>query len=279
MNAQAADVADDDLLHLWRTLWTSRWVIVLVTSTFMLGGLAYALMATPLYQASVVLAPPEQSGGSSSPLGQLGGLASIAGVQLAGDRQQRSIAVLRSASFTREFIRDQKLLPVLLEEAAAEGVPLDMRDAVRRFDSDVRFVSDDKRTGLVTVTVEWKDPEVAARWANALVARLNEQLRARALQDHGRNVAYLRDQMAATRLVSLQQSLGNLLESEMQQLLLARGNREFAFRVIDAAEPPKYRSYPQRAMLLLGATVVGGSISVFFVLIRARLRGVPAAAG
>jgi uncharacterized protein involved in exopolysaccharide biosynthesis len=279
VNAQAADVADDDLLHLWRTLWTSRWVIVLVTSTFMLGGLAYALMATPLYQASVVLAPPEQSGGSSSPLGQLGGLASIAGVQLAGDRQQRSIAVLRSASFTREFIRDQKLLPVLLEEAAAEGVPLDMRDAVRRFDSDVRFVSDDKRTGLVTVTVEWKDPEVAARWANALVARLNEQLRARALQDHGRNVAYLRDQMAATRLVSLQQSLGNLLESEMQQLLLARGNREFAFRVIDAAEPPKYRSYPQRAMLLLGATVVGGSISVFFVLIRARLRGVPAAAG
>ncbi len=279
MNAQAADVADDDLLHLWRTLWASRWVIVLVTSAFMLCGLAYALMATPLYQASVVLAPPEQSGGSSSPLGQLGGLASIAGVQLAGDRQQRSIAVLRSASFTRDFIRDHKLLPVLLEEAAAEGVPLDMRDAVRRFDSDVRFVSDDKRTGLVTVTVEWKDPELAARWANALVARLNEQLRARALQDHGRNVAYLRDQMAATRLVSLQQSLGNLLESEMQQLLLARGNREFAFRVIDAAEPPKYRSYPQRAMLLLGATVVGGAISVFFVLLRARLRGVPAAAG
>lgn len=274
-----ADVADDDLLHLWRTLWASRWTIVVITSVFMVSGLAYALLATPLYQASVVLAPPEQSGSSSSPLGQLGGLASIAGVQLAGDRQQRSIAVLRSASFTREFIRDYNLLPVLLEEAVAEGAPLDMRDAVRRFDSDVRFVSDDKRTGLVTVTVEWKDPELAARWANALVARLNEKLRARALQDHGRNVAYLRDQMAATRLVSLQQSLGNLLESEMQQLLLARGNREFAFRVIDAAEAPKYRSYPQRAMLLLGATVVGGSVAVFFVLVRARLRGAPGVGG
>lgn len=42
-----------------------------------------------------------------------------------------------------------------------------------------------------------------------------------------------------TNLVALQQAIGRLLENELQKLVLARGNEEFAFRVIDTAVAPR----------------------------------------
>ena len=48
-----------------------------------------------------------------------------------------------------------------------------MEDAYRLFDS-IRNVDEDIQTGLVTVTVDWSDPKLAAEWANGLVQDVNE---------------------------------------------------------------------------------------------------------
>src|SRR5690606_2767647 len=110
---------------------------------------------------------------------------------------------------------------------------------IRYFDDNVRSISEDDETGLVTLTVEWIDPEIAAEWANILVERLNERMRRRALLEAESNVGYLQEELAKTGVVTLQQSISRLLESELQKLMLARGNEEFAFRVIDRAQVPK----------------------------------------
>jgi len=114
----------------------------------------------------------------------------------------------------------------------------DVRDAVQYFEKRVRRVSEDRKTGLVSLVIEWKDPEAAAEWANELASQINRQTRERALETASSNIAYLQSEMKATSVVSLQQAIGRLLESEMQQLMLARGNEEFAFRVIDRAMVP-----------------------------------------
>ena len=52
-------------------------------------------------------------------LGQFGGLASLAGVNLGGGANndtEVSLAVLRSREFTEAFIRDRNLLPLIFEE-------------------------------------------------------------------------------------------------------------------------------------------------------------------
>jgi hypothetical protein len=51
---------------------------------------------------------------------------------------------------------------------------------------------------MVTLAIEWTQPEVAAEWANALVQRLNRRLRERALREAETNVAYLQAEMART---------------------------------------------------------------------------------
>ena len=104
-----------DLWELWDTVWSGRWLIIAITSLFAMGGVAYALMAQEWWRADVVLAPADKKA-SPGALGQLGGLASLAGVNIGGGGNQEPLAVLKSKGFAREFITEQDLMPVLLED-------------------------------------------------------------------------------------------------------------------------------------------------------------------
>ncbi|MFM7626994.1 MAG: GNVR domain-containing protein, partial [Gammaproteobacteria bacterium] len=232
----------------------------------------YALLAQEWWRAEVVLAPADKKSLPGS-LAQLGGLASLAGVNIGAGGDQEPLAVLKSKGFAREFITEQNLMPVLLKDVkSSDGKPLDIRDALRQFEEKVRTISDDKKTGLVTLGIRWKDPDTAAAWANLLVKRLNDRLRTQALAESQRNVDFLQKEMAATSVVSLQQSMGRVLEGEMQKLMLARGNEQFAYKIIDPATPPKRRDSPKRALIAIVATLAGGFLGLLAVFLRKAIR-------
>lgn len=249
-------------------LWRQRSVVLTTTFASTVIGVAYALSATEWYKAEVVLAPI--SSGSSLPasLSQLGGLANLAGINLGSSGDQRPVAVLRSKEFAQDFIVDYKLDGVLIDPPLMpfKSDPPDIRDAVRFFDESVRNVTEDKKAGIVILAIRWKDPTVAANWANILVVRLNDRLQRQAAQDAERNVNYLQQEISKTSVISLQESLGRVLEIEMQKLLLARGNNEFAFKVIDRATPPKLRDWPRRTLITVIAAALGVLLSVLIVI-------------
>jgi uncharacterized protein involved in exopolysaccharide biosynthesis len=228
----------------------------------------YSLMATEWYRTDVVMVPVDRRS-SQSGLGQLSGLANLAGISIGQGGNQEAIAVLGSKSYVREFITKYKLAPVLLAEGeASEDSKSDIREAVRIFEKLVRAVEFDRKTGLVTLTMRWTDPNTVARWANDYVQGVNDRMRLQALRESERNVAYLNKEMSSTTVVSMQQSLGRVLESEMQKLMLARGNVEFAFKVVDPGYPPDRRFSPQRTLTVLIAMFLGGLCSVLFVFAR-----------
>ena len=68
-----------NLRQVWQILWRGRRSIFAATVLFALGAVAYALLATEIYRADVLLAPANEQ---SSPMigNQLGGLAALAGV-------------------------------------------------------------------------------------------------------------------------------------------------------------------------------------------------------
>jgi uncharacterized protein involved in exopolysaccharide biosynthesis len=260
-----------DLWALWDTIWSGRWLIIAITALFAIGGVTYAMLAKPMFQADVVMVAAEKKSLPSS-LGQLGSLASLAGVSISGGGDREPMAVLQSKGFARDFITEQNLMPDLLKGLeSADGGSLDVRDALRVFDH-LYAVNDDKKTGLVTLSIRWRDPARAASLANAMVKMLNDRLRAQALADSQRNVDFLQKEMAATSVVSLQQSMGRVLEGEMQKLMLARGNEQFAFKIIDPATPPKHRFSPKRTFIVLVATLLGGILSLLVVFLRKAIR-------
>jgi len=264
-----------DLWELWETIWSGRWLIVVVTGVFTLGGVTYALLAQEWYKADVVLAPANKQAGAGGALAQFGGLASLAGISLPGAGEGEPVAVLKSKDFARSFITDLNVMPMLLEDADFGDKKPDIRDAVKVFDTQIRTVTEDKKSGLVTLSVRWKDPDTAAEWANVLVKRLNDRLRTQAQEESERNVAYLQREIAATSVVSLQQSMGRVLEGEMQKLMLARGNEEFAFKVIDRATPPKQRETPKRTLIALVSMLAGGFLGILVVFLRKAIANRP----
>lgn len=284
MSQEAAYDDEISLLDFWNTLWEGKWLIVVITSVVGALSLVYAFTATEWYRADVLLAPADETSTPVLPdqLRGLSGLVGLAGITVGGGGSAEPIAILNSRDFTRAFIEDMNLLIVLFDELWDSEAGRwktddptewpDIRDAIKYFDRNIRSVSEMPDKGLVTLSIEWTEPEVAAEWANALVARLNNHMRQRALAEAEANVKYLQDQLAATSVAVLQESVGSLLETELQKLMLARGKEEFAFRVIDSAQIPKERARPNRTLFVAVAILFGGIVSVVSVLIRHAVR-------
>jgi uncharacterized protein involved in exopolysaccharide biosynthesis len=278
----------DEEMDLWEVagrLWAGRlWIIgaaVLSTVVFIVA----AFMMTPFYKAQTVLVPAQHEGGMmgslGSALGQLGGLASLAGVNLGGSGPQaeEALAVLRSREFTERFIQDHGMLPILFANKwdsaskqwrAGKKAPT-LSDANRFFQKKVRSIAQDKKSGLVTVSIEWSDPKLAAQWANDLVARLNAEMRQRAIVSSDASMKYLEKELADTIAIDTRQAINRLVESTVNQRMFANVTEEYSFRVVDRALPPDLddKVRPQKAMFAGGGLVLGLIIGAAIALIRA----------
>jgi uncharacterized protein involved in exopolysaccharide biosynthesis len=261
-----------------------KWLLIGITALCVGLAALYAFTATSWYRAEVLLklADPKSVQGLSGQLGGLEGLAGLAGINLGSDNTAEPIAVLTSREFTGNFITSQNLLPVLFAkkwDASAKRWKssrardqLDVRDGIRYFDKTLRTVTEDRKTKLIRMTVDWTDAETAAAWANLLVERANEHMRQRALTEAQSKVNYLKQELATSNLVTIQQSIGRVLETELQKLMLANVNKEYAFRVIDHAQIPKWRNQPRRFLIVLASCFLGPVIATLSVFARLAFR-------
>ncbi len=270
MTNNSSEANSLDLFALVAMLWREKLMVVATVAVCAIAGVAYALLATPVYKAEIVMTPAGQRTPSAS-LGQLSGLAALAGVNLGSEGTTTPLAVLKSREFAEEFIRENKLEAILVDDFGDPSEDLDIRDALHVFLKDVRVVSEDKKAGTVTLSIYWEDPVVAAEWANSYIERLNARLRARALADAERNVKFLQQELANTTIVSVQQSVGRILEAEMQQYMLAKGDVEYAYKVVDRASPPKSRESPKRVLVVLLSVLIGAVLAVLVVIARSGL--------
>jgi len=214
-----------------------------------------------VYRAEAVLAISETSRESQSRLpDQLGGLAALAGVSLrgAGDRKSEAIATLQSRTLTDSFVTEKNLLPVLFASRRdvvgnrwKPGVKVPtLWDANKLIAGQVRKVAEDRKTGLITLAVEWTDPKLAAEWAADLVERTNRFLQQAAYEGSDRNIAFLKKQLEQTNIVEVRRALNNILESELKTSMLAQRSEDYVFKVLDRAVVPEERVRPRRALIL-----------------------------
>jgi len=278
--------ADDtiDVIALVRLLWSYKFLIALFAGVAGVVAVILALTATPIYRAEAVVTPVADSGiadAASSLAGQLGGFASLAGIDLRGRgvAGQEAQAVLGSRRLVEEFIRRNQLV----DEMVARGIPEPtMWHAVQRFRDTVASISTDDDDGTTTVAVEWIDPVVAAKWSNGLVALANELMRSKAQADANRNIEYLNKQIAATNVVEIQRVMYNLIESETKTLMLANARADYAFTVVDPAVAPEVRVRPKRKLMVVTGVALGlilGALVAFGHDTLRRYRARAAAAG
>jgi uncharacterized protein involved in exopolysaccharide biosynthesis len=269
--------ADPSFRDLIADLWRARWFIGIATLSLSLGVAVLAIVLPKKYEAKVVLSvvSKESSGGVSELAGRLGGLASLAGIGLSGNAEKdEAIAVLRSDGIIAKYIETNQLLPVLFQEvwdASAEswkvppGEEPTLWKATRKFVDDIRDVSSNTESNLVTLTIKWRDPLVAAKWANDLIKLVNEHQRARAIEESERHIQYLKEQVSRTAEVEARQVIYEVMQGEINKVMLARGREEYAFRVVDPAVPPEDPYSPRPILWTVASLFVGFVLSCFVV--------------
>ena len=285
MESEGTELTYSDMLRILRESWVA---ILLLTVGCGLTAVIIALMMRPVYRAEVLLAPAATEAGAGSSLSRLAGqyapLAGLIGnMDSSGGFENKEVrlATLRSRRFTEDFIRDEKLLPVLFQkdwDHAADrwkvrnGKPSTptMFDAVRMFNEDIRTVSEDRRTGLITLAIEWSDPDVAAQWSNELVARANESLRQRAIEESQRSITFLEEELQKANVVERQQIIYNLIESKTREIMMASSRKDFAFVIIDPAVAPQPGHFvrPRRTVIAAAGLFLGFLIGVTYASVR-----------
>jgi uncharacterized protein involved in exopolysaccharide biosynthesis len=256
----------------------------IVAALLLVTAIAIAVMPRT-YRATITLMPVEAGGvasGLAALAGQFGGLASLAGVPLSGlgGGDQAAVATLRSRDLIYTFVEREQLLPVLFsrkwdDEKQHWTVPEPREvptlwDAYKLFDKKIRRVDEDKRNGVVTLSVHWRDPVLAARWANELVRLTNEQTRQRSIAESESRIGLLRKELELRQEVELQQGIFRLIQAEINRITIARAAEDFAFQVIDPAVAPDHDAYvrPRPFLYLVLAALLG----VFTALVTATVR-------
>jgi uncharacterized protein involved in exopolysaccharide biosynthesis len=275
-----ADSGELGFQELFTVAWTARWMVISITLVFMTCGIIAGLLIPKKYRAEILITPTDSPTGSSGGLGaiasQYGALASLAGISISGkDTKQESIAVLQSRLITEAYVRDSDLLPVLYADLwdakASRWKSTDVREmptlwkANLLFSKGIREVKEDKQSGLVTMRITWRDPIVAAKWANDLVRNTNRYMRDKAIKESDQNIAYLYDQAAKTNLIEARDAIYSILKQELNKQMIARGREEYALKVLDPAQAPEQPSSPSATLLGAVGFVAGIILSALWV--------------
>ncbi|MGR5540579.1 Wzz/FepE/Etk N-terminal domain-containing protein [Vibrio campbellii] len=300
--------ADDeiDLLELFGALWKGKWIIIATTFIFAVGAVLYALSLPNIYKSDALLSPAESSGGGglSKMAGQLGGLAALAGVNLGGGESSQTdlaVQVMKSRQFVEAFINKHDLLVPLMaakdwdlannklildeelynpttgewlrEPDGLRGATPTAQEAFEVFSKEVLSVSQDKESGLYTVSVKNYSPYVAQQWVNWLIEDINKVMRERTIAETSQNLAYLNTQLQKTAVADMQSTFYKLIEEQTKSLMLAEVQEEFVFKVVDPAVVPELKFGPKRAVICALITIFGFIFSIAIVVLSQILRG------
>ncbi len=271
---------DASVLDLVVTIWRAKVLVVCGAVLGALAGWGCGNLLPSRYTATVMVAPAET--GASGNLGglasQFGGLASLAGISVEGDKKPELMAILQSDLLTSRYIEKNALLKMLYADKWDEslGSWRDSRPAhhptlwsgTRLFKKRIGKISEDRKSGLITLTIDWTDPVRAAGWANGLVQMADDYLRDRALTESSNNIAYLNAEAAKTNVVEAQRAIYSLLEVETNKQMMAKGRVEYALRVIDPAVVPERPSSMSVPVAICLGFLVGLVLASMLALVR-----------
>jgi uncharacterized protein involved in exopolysaccharide biosynthesis len=262
-------------------------------------ALVWAIQQPNIFKAQTLLMPvTSDKGGLGALAGNLGGLASMAGIGLgdsSNDNTKLALQLVKSRAFIGEFIQENDLLaPVMaangwnlqadnltyndslydhatkkwLRQVKAPLKPEpSIMEAHRQF-LKMLTVEQEPKSKFVKISIEFYSPTLAADWLRKLVLKLNNKIRELDIEEANRSIEYLQKLATDSRVSGLQVVFSSLLEEQIKSKMLAEVRQDYVFKVVDPAIAPDQKSKPQRALIIIIAGFLGGIIGMVIVLYR-----------
>jgi uncharacterized protein involved in exopolysaccharide biosynthesis len=276
-------------------------LIIIISAVFAISSVLYAINQPNIYKATTLLSPTGDQGGAgglAKMAGQFGGLASLAGINLGGggtDKTGLALEVLKSRVFLESFIdKHQLLVPLMaakswdlnsntliinnevynettktwVREVKAPKKPEPSPWQAYKAFKDILSITTDKDSGMITLAIEHYSPEIATQWLKWLVNDINSTMREQDKIEAQNSIDYLTKKLQETQLSDMQTVFYQLIEEQTKTIMLAEVSKEYVLKTIDPANAPEEKAKPKRALIVVLGTMLGGILSVLFVLIR-----------
>lgn len=294
---------DYSIYTLVKYLWRRKLIIVLAPLIIGILAALYSLTISNTYLSDTLLSPTKeaQGAGLNNIAGQLGGLASLAGISVGAegtDNVTVALAILESRKFAIDFVNKHGLkVPLMAGEKwdresgklILNGDIFDEENNVWTRESDdlrpaepteletfeafkeILTIQRDQATGLVYVSLEFLSPVLAKDWLEKLVSEVNAEMRERELQTTKKNIEYLEDKVSGIDSVEMRTVFFQLIEEQTKNQMLAEVRTDFVFTTIDPPVESELKFAPSRALIcivavfLSGFLVVAGYIVMFLV--------------
>jgi tyrosine-protein kinase Etk/Wzc len=198
-----------NLLDYWHVIKKRRWVVIYLFLASVISAAIISLLMTPIYQAKATLMPVESSQGRfAAALGSLQEIPFVGGAvggALGKTATDKLVSILNSRTVAEETINKLDLIKVIFKEQWDEKKgqwkteePPTMQDTLRILQEGMVKVTDNRK-GLISITVEDKNPKLAAAIANEYTVALQDFLNVNAISLAKRNRIFLEKQLLSTK--------------------------------------------------------------------------------
>lgn len=186
-----------NLIDLLIALGHEKLTLIVVTLLAALTGVVVSLNTAPTYVSRASIMPSQQSGGSGGGLASLGSLAGLAGL---GGLSNIASGIKSSDEMYIALMRSQSVQSALIEQLKLkERYEAKNSEAARHALTLNVTIFADKKSGLLLIDAQDKDPEFAAQLANAHVKELNVILSRLAVTEAQQRRAYYEQQIVKSQ--------------------------------------------------------------------------------
>ena len=278
-----------DLRELFATIWRHKVFIFLFTFVITSLVVVYLLYKPNSYKIYTVLAPQEEQKGIN--LGGLGALASMAGVNIGGSSGVTPKVAFKTLidnyAFMKNFIKENNIDKMFLNKDIDKDyifalnydgiyklLHSDKKDEKINFFKDIykpikkdMDISDDKKTGLITISVTHPSRKFAYYLLNAFLKDGTNYLIDKNLKDIDLQIKRYKAELKKTNNLELKAELAKLISNLIKQKVYINSSKYYKVRVVtDPYIPdPKDKAKPKRALIVIVAFITSIILSIFII--------------
>lgn len=285
-----------DLLVLFKEIWKKRIFIFIATAIISLCSIIYALSLTNYYTSESILNIRDSK--DSSMVNNSFGLSSMIGLNLFGETNSSAseiIELIQSREFVKRLIRFEDVLPSLLAiesyDSSSKKLTFDsdvydsktkkwVRNVnqnqsskptyleAHRAYSEMLDVSVDKVSGLISLKFEHVSPIFAQKILSLIIREANNFNREMDIKNTNLALSHFEKELSKTSLLEMKESINQLIETQLETRMMASIYDDYILVSIEPPFVPDRRSKPSRSFIVIFSTLIGGLMSLLYVVIR-----------
>lgn len=288
----------EDLYDLFDFIWLKKINILISTICGALVIVSLSFLMPNQYESSAILQIREK--GSAQPdIGNLGGIASLAGISLPSSSSNDGeyiLETLKSKALLKEVLNEGRVRENLFAANSYDfkkgkikynkKVFDDLEGKwIRKIDDNQKImpsyieihehksykklkISRDKSSNFIEISFEHPSPFFAKEFIDILVSSANSKIKDKDLEDAISALNYLEEELKKTTLEEIRFSISKLIEENTNTIMLANIYDDYILIPIEPSFVPEEKSSPSRFLILIISLMASFLISLFILIIR-----------